>query len=131
MSNFTITDSQDRTVDISSYDDMTFIIKHEDMKIGEFNLDSTDEDGVHIQFMNINKPFQGSGIGTQLLIKLVDVYGADIHQPFEKYKFHNNDMEYPRLDSESEKFINKAIKLKILNEYQDFHEENFYDEYDE
>lgn len=130
MTDFTITDSKPkpRTVNVSSDDEMIFIIKFENKKIGEFILESSEEDGIYIQFMNIyDKDFQGCGIGTKLLEILTELHGKDIHQPFEKYKFHDINMGYPRVDSESERLINNAIEAGILNEYKVFHREQYDD----
>lgn len=124
MTEFNITDNskpEPRTVNISSDDEMIFTIKFENKIIGEFILESSEEDGIYIQYMNIyDKDFQGHGIGTKLLEILTEIHGKDIHQPFEKYKFHDINMEYPRVDSESERFIDNAIEAGILNKYKSF-----------
>ncbi|MFP0418646.1 hypothetical protein [Acinetobacter nosocomialis] len=128
MTNLNIIDSKSRIINIESYDDLDFIITFENKKIGEFNLENSEEDDTYIQFMNIfNDDFENCGIGTQVLEILVEIYGRDIHQPFEKYRFHDVSLGLPRVDSESEKFIEKAINANILNKYKSFHSEYYND----
>lgn len=130
MDGFCFFDSEKKLIEIDDSDGLNFYIYHDGKKIGEFNLDDTDEDGIHIWLMNITSAYQGLSIGSQLVKHLSDVYGKDIHQPFEKYKNEPSESNLPSLDSQSKKFINKQIRLGHLNKYHNFdiNHANFDDE---